>query len=266
MASAGNYLADDIYLVTDRTKMPGVYQFGRPFFPLSGLCVLILEGRSEYVVNMIPYHMIPGDVLMVPENSIMEITSVSPDVKIILFSYYNLHMREAASVHKLHLDDSELLHRHMLYFQLMYSIASSGNRHSLSKIQAACIEDLLKVEKIQNENEDRKINRGRMILKDFFGLLEKHAETDRSIEFYADKLCLTPNWLSNVVKANSGHTVLYWINKAVIQRAKLALIYSDDTIYSIADDLNFVSESVFSRFFKRETGLTPKQYRNSQSH
>lgn len=92
-------------------------------------------------------------------------------------------------------------------------------------------------------------------------LVNEYANAERKVSFYADRLSLSPNWLSNVVKAASGRTVMEWINVAVIQKAKLALNYSDSPIYAIADELNFASESIFSRYFKRETGLTPKEFR-----
>lgn len=79
-------------------------------------------------------------------------------------------------------------------------------------------------------------------------------------EFFHDRLHLTPNRLSTLVKDYSGRTVADWVNIAIIHEAKVLLRYSDLSSYEIADRLNFSAASAFSAFFKRQTSLTPGQY------
>ena len=79
---------------------------------------------------------------------------------------------------------------------------------------------------------------------------------------YADRLCITPNYLSSIVRRNSGLTVMQWINRHIIQQAKLQLKYSDLPVWQIAESLNFPNPSFFSKLFKRETSMTPGEYRN----
>jgi len=67
--------------------------------------------------------------------------------------------------------------------------------------------------------------------------------------------------LSETVKEKLGKSALHFIHKRIIKEAKYLLIYSDKTIYSIAVSLNFQDASQFTRFFKKNVEMTPKDYR-----
>ena len=81
--------------------------------------------------------------------------------------------------------------------------------------------------------------------------------------FYADKLCLTPKYLSKLIKQASGRSAPDWIDEFVILEAKNLLKYTDLAIKEIVYKLHFPNQSVFFKFFKAHTGLTPSDYRNA---
>lgn len=83
------------------------------------------------------------------------------------------------------------------------------------------------------------------------------------LPFYAKELALTPHYLSSLIAGISGKSVLYWINRATLVHAKVLLKNMDLLICDIADRLNFPGQSAFGLFFKRETGMTPSEYRKS---
>ena len=91
-------------------------------------------------------------------------------------------------------------------------------------------------------------------------LVNEYSKEKRTVGFYADKLCLTPRYLNTVIHQVSHHTVMDWINQAVILEAQVLLKHSDLLIYQIADQLNFPNPSFFCKFFKRKTGMTPQEY------
>lgn len=97
----------------------------------------------------------------------------------------------------------------------------------------------------------------------FFRLLLVHHKTERSLSFYADKMCLTSKYLSTIVKATTGRTAFAWINEATIASAKYMMKTTELTILQISEELNFPNASFFGRFFKKHEGMTPMQYRNS---
>ena len=80
---------------------------------------------------------------------------------------------------------------------------------------------------------------------------------------YADKLNLTPNHLSAVIRKHTGQSVMDWVNRTTITEAKVLLKNSDMKIYEIAERLNFPEPTAFNRYFKKQTGLTPAAYRKN---
>ena len=86
---------------------------------------------------------------------------------------------------------------------------------------------------------------------------------ERSIAFYADKMFITPKYLSRVVKETSGVDIQQWIDDMVIMAAKALLKSSNMTILQISEDMSFANPSFFGTYFKKRTGMTPVQYRES---
>ena len=86
---------------------------------------------------------------------------------------------------------------------------------------------------------------------------------NRSVSFYADRLCLTAKHLSSVVKEVSGKTAGEWIDNFVILEARALLKSSDMSIQQIAEHLNFANQSFFGKYFKHFIGMSPKAYRRS---
>ncbi|MBR6280268.1 MAG: AraC family transcriptional regulator [Bacteroidales bacterium] len=105
--------------------------------------------------------------------------------------------------------------------------------------------------------------RSKVIFDTFIRLVTEFHNTERGMVFYADKLCLTPKYLSKLVKNISGRSAPEWIDAYVILEAKNLLKYSDLSIKEIVFQLNFRNQSVFYKFFKSHTGMTPTEYRKS---
>ena len=81
--------------------------------------------------------------------------------------------------------------------------------------------------------------------------------------FYADQLCLSPKYLSKLIKEVSGKSAPEWINAYVMLEDKHLLKYTDISIKEIVFKLNFSNQTVFYKYFKAHTGMTPTEYRNS---
>ena len=107
-------------------------------------------------------------------------------------------------------------------------------------------------------------SRKEYIFERFYESLVQSYQSERSVKFYADQLCLTPKHLSGVVKEVSGKTVGEWIDELVILEAKALLSSSSMNIQEIADRLNFANQSFFGKYFKHYTGMSPKEYRKSR--
>lgn len=103
--------------------------------------------------------------------------------------------------------------------------------------------------------------RSKVIFDNFIRLVTEYHNSQRNMSFYAEKLCLTPKYLSKLVKSVSGRSAPEWVDAFVILEAKNLLKYSGRPIKEIVFALNFPNQSVFYKFFKAHTGLTPSEYR-----
>lgn len=99
------------------------------------------------------------------------------------------------------------------------------------------------------------------IFESFYRYVLVYYKQERGLQFYADKLCITPKYLSSVIKSTSGKSANDWIDSHVILEAKALLKSSKMTIQQISDKLNFPSQSFFGKYFKRHTGMSPKEYK-----
>lgn len=111
---------------------------------------------------------------------------------------------------------------------------------------------------------ERTYSRQEIITRRFFELLFDNYERIRTVAFYADKLCVSPKYLSTIVKSVTGFTVQYWINEVVTFESKRLVRTTDMDIWQISDKLNFSNSSSFVRFFRTHVGVTPLDYRNSK--
>lgn len=97
----------------------------------------------------------------------------------------------------------------------------------------------------------------------FIDLLVKHPKTSRRVDFYAEQLCLTPKYLTTLVRKATGKSVRGWIDDFIISNAQFLLRHSDMSIQQIAFELNFPNQSFFGTFFKEHTGYAPSEYRSN---
>ncbi|MFC0878763.1 helix-turn-helix domain-containing protein [Saccharicrinis sp. FJH2] len=109
--------------------------------------------------------------------------------------------------------------------------------------------------------EDSKKSKQEILIESFINCVHKNYKQHRNTEFYADKLSLTPKYLSKIIKDNTGQSATEWINNYVILEAKALLKSSDMTIQQISNELNFPTQSFFGKYFKRHVGVSPKGYK-----
>ena len=104
-------------------------------------------------------------------------------------------------------------------------------------------------------------NRTDELFNTFLDLLRQHCSTERSVEFYAQKMNITPKYLSLILKKKSGRNASKLIDEAVVYEAKRLLKYSGLSIRDIALKLNFASQSFFGKYFKQRVGVSPSRYK-----
>lgn len=105
----------------------------------------------------------------------------------------------------------------------------------------------------------RKLN----YVHEFIRIVEQNFRRERNVAFYADSLCITPKYLSLLVKEVTGHSAASIIDQYVITEAKNMLRFSGDTIQQVAYKLNFANQSAFGKYFKHLTGQSPTVFRTT---
>jgi AraC-like DNA-binding protein len=106
------------------------------------------------------------------------------------------------------------------------------------------------------------VSRKELLARKFLFLMAKKYIKHREVDYYARELCVTPRYLSSVIKEKTGNNASFWINDMVIRQAKNLLQNSNLSVLQISDELNFPTPSFFGQYFKKHTGMTPKKFRD----
>jgi AraC family transcriptional activator of pobA len=116
--------------------------------------------------------------------------------------------------------------------------------------------------RLYNEQfEESKITQNHCLLKSFQELIGEHHAELHDVAAYANLLNLTPGYLNDVVKQQSGKTAINHIHNRLVVEAKRKLLHTDLSVKQIADELGFEDAAYFNRFFKRLTESTPMAFR-----
>ena len=107
------------------------------------------------------------------------------------------------------------------------------------------------------------LSRKEELFTDFQTLLREHCKKQHDVKFYAGKLCITTQYLSSILKEQSGRSASQWIQEALVIEAKGMLKSPRINVQQVADKLNFPDQSTFGKFFKKHTGISPMAFRKS---
>lgn len=245
-----------------------------------GLC---LEGTGAFNISLREFELSPGMMVIALPSQIIEQRRFSPDFKGIFFAVskniletlpkigsvlslflylkdypcLNLESHEQEVVKEYHtFIRKRLKNKEGVYYKEVVMGLMQGFFFELYNILSTHVP----ANTVTLKNKSRK----EYIFERFYEFLAEFYQSERSVKYYADQLCLTPKHLSGVVKEVSGKTVGEWIDELVILEAKALLNSSCMNIQEIADRLNFANQSFFGKYFKHYTGMSPKEYRKSR--
>lgn len=145
------------------------------------------------------------------------------------------------------------------------AVDSPLKRTKISNLIQALLCEIIEKHYVSKEGFEKPQTRKEEILSKFILEVLQNFRRERSVAFYADRLCVTPKHLSAVAKDISGHTASELIDHYVIMEAKIMLAETALTIQEISNKLNFANQSFFGKYFKHLTGYSPSTFRRMAS-
>lgn len=285
-SSKCQWMGDDLCLV-DVTYNEGLQPFRHPCRVDAFIAMFCLRGHIRMTVNLNEFEMTDSTLFLSTPGNILKINEViSPSVEEL--HYFGIIMsKELATAlrvdvnkmfnegvtmvdnpsMKLSPEETALATKYMELLSKVMTIETNYRSEAVSSLITSVFYLLAGVHarklKEQNAVVPSSTSRGRQVFDQFIRLVASNYSKHRNVGFYADQLCLTPKYLSKLIKSATGRSAPEWIDAYVILEAKNLLKYSSSTIKEIVYMLNFPNQSVFYKFFKARTGMTPSEYRNS---
>lgn len=230
----------------------------RPYLVPQWRCIHVLSGSAVYMANLHTVAVAAGDTIAFPQNSVIELLQVSPN-----YSLTGISTCKVPTADMLHVPGgcftNEIRTLLEMLWQAVHHHPFPGEYvERLVDALHALLQTAATPEGFDTWPATRRPTR---LVHNFIELLASDATVHRRISHYAEALHITPHYLSAVVKAETGHSAADWIDRAVIQAAKLRLHYADCSVAEVADALNFANPAFFNKYFKRLTGMTPLAYK-----
>ena len=275
----------DDFFITRLQEKPQYAYLQYPFRVDCYLAAYCVEGSVNCSVNLTDYHLTTGTLLLITPGNILRISQsdeLDRNLRVTLIcvsaSYIsNIGINpskvlvEAVEVLRdpcIHLsdDEAEMLHK---YVNLALDITKTDSqfvKESIGGLVSSVFYQFAGFLANSKRREDMekpvRTTRQRQMLEQFMKLAINDHAREHLVGYYADKMCVTPKYLSKIVKETSGRSVPDWLSELLILDAKNMLRHTDMPIKEISARLYFPSQSFFFRFFKNHTGQTPTQYRD----
>lgn len=246
-------------------------------FMMDEIRILVLQrGYVNVCVNMVSHRIEAGTMVFVGRYVVTEITDVSDGIQGFVLSMSDELLRLAVGnvMPKafdgrlqnfiLPLTPSEIEYLDDLHLIIYNSLKhqASSSQVVLQLVGAMMTHISYLWEKSEAMQENTK-SREQQLFTGFIRLVGQYAAERHGLDFYASHLCVTPRYMSTIVRNVSGKSAKHWIDEATVNAIKVQLRYTDKQVAEIADDMNFPNASFFCKYFKRLTGMTPMDYRLS---
>lgn len=241
------------------------------------LFVLCLRGECYLTIHLSEHKIQQNDIVTILPETFVHVHRQSPDCRLLLVGFNKDFLNGSNFLNNTMNYLSILIDTPVVplrppimelfkdYFMLLTQIGRMGEKPNKDLVSTILLNILHGIGSIHQKTDvsTRTFNRGEEIVKRLIQYIIKHYAQERSVSFYADLLHISPQHLSTTVNKITGKTVTDIIAKLVITDAEAKLKSTDLTIQEIAYSLNFPDISFFGKYFKRYTGLSPKQYRES---
>lgn len=279
---------EDSFLLSDNIGQPAaatysnideiLSQQGEPYKINFILVLVCVKGRIRMTMDLEEKRLSANEAIVALPGCIGQLLEISEDCEVLVFgsdaeaeimnggdlAHNSIIMKRLGSNPILRLKEDEV-NEIMTYYSLMRGKVEDPDREFtksyLQHIMSALILAGYKwIMGRPDEVSRRAGTRQGQVFFDFITLVKANYGSRRDLGFYADKFCLTPKYLSQVIHDMSGRFAGDWIRDYVIMNAKVLLRSRRYTVQQVGDQLGFDSPSFFGKYFKAATGLSPRKY------
>lgn len=251
-------------------------------FPIQldmNVCFLCTSGQIDLEIDLNMYTLHEGDAAMILTGSSLRVIRIKDSARIAFIAINSDFLKYVGNVKTViehvnkvkrmpvsHMEPDMMEESLMIYNEIKKKLSNPDYRFK-EEVAKSYIQIMLCnffdrfVQKNETTEEQAPKSRKEELFKNFIKLVKDNYLNHRSITFYADKLCVSPKYLSSVVHKVSEKYATDWINQYVILEAKSMLRMEDTNIKDVSNHLNFANQSFFAKFFKKHTGYTPKEYK-----
>lgn len=246
------------------------------------VAIFCLKGRMQFQSNLQEFELRANDVLILQKGAIGEYEGMDEGTQIAVIAFSPEYFQNS-----LQLDATMSLQRHLyaspihhltpeameesmtIYHLMKAKVAETDNPFRkgalLGYTQVLTYNSYKYLLRSESENQQsgKKSSRQQELYTQFIHEVQKNFTKERSISYYADVLCVTPKYLSQVIHNVSGRFASDWITDFVILEAKALLKSRQYTVQQVADMLNFSNQSFFGKYFKEKVGCSPSKYQKS---
>ena len=270
------FLDDDLLLTEHINEAPMPTEPRKMNFILIGLCT---NGTIEYQLDTQRQVITPGDILIVSERHIVDHYQPSPDMEglciIMSVNFFHEIIKNVRDVNTLFLfarnhpvisltpKEQEAFKEYFHVIQQKIGDESNLFRKDLVRtLLLAMFYDVGNIIYRVKENDKPK-TRAEVIFANFIKMVEANFRKERRVKWYSQQLCITPKYLTEMVKAASKRTPNEWLDNYTLMELRVMLKTSPKSIKEIAEEMNFPNQSFMGKYFKLHVGITPSQYRKS---
>lgn len=240
----------------------------------------VLQGHVTFKLNGKETQMRAGQELITLPDTTLEFVEASDNIRYMLYVIYPDTFKKVFEDLKVNYDltalsgkyyvktliEEDLKYHFNIFLELKEELQKSD--YELKPILARCYLNVIIAntpELFENQTTVCGDTSSRQydVYKRFLVDLNEHADKERSVNFYADLQGISAKYLSFVCIQYSKKNASSWIDEYVATKAKALISVHHLGTQELCDALNFTSTSSFIRYFKRVTGMSPKEFANS---
>ncbi|OUN72649.1 helix-turn-helix domain-containing protein [Barnesiella sp. An55] len=274
---------DDSNITSNLLDNPEVLTFITSPYPFKiqfAMMILCLNGHMRVNLNLNEYELQRNCIQIVTPGAIAQCVEITPDSRMAIIAFDTVNnipennTQSALIMRKflinnamLQLSDREMDEMMELYHHMRQKILRPEELFTheiLNNYTQIFYYNICQLMSPYVEQQDTQyVSRKKQIFDQFIELLRQHYTQERSIGFYANQLCITPKYLSQVIFDISNRHAGDWIRDYVILEAKALLKSGKYNVQQVSDLLNFANQSFFGSYFKKAVGCSPSAYQDS---